>query len=270
VPDAEPVLSVRAPLIVLVHGSGGSADSMAWIALGLVRELGALVVAADHPGSSGGDPERASMLEVWQQPSDVTVLLNDILVGEWARHVDAERISVVGFSLGGGAALSLAGARLRFERFPAFCAEHDDGACRAFAQHLHNLDTAFFRRSNADLSDSRVQRAVAIAPGFTESLTTESVAQLSTPVLIIVGARDQQLPPATHVEPIRAYIPSHSRILKMDDAQHFSFLPQCREDAAVVLAETNEEFVCEELGEKSREEIHAATIAAIAAFLTAD
>ena len=267
VPDADPVFAGRAPLVVLVHGSGGSADSMAWIAFGLVRELGALVVALDHPGSSGGNPERASILEVWQQPADVTTLLDDLLVGEWARHIDAERISVVGFSLGGSAALSLAGARLRFERFGEFCAEHDDGACRAFARHLPNLDAVFFERSNADLADSRVRSAVAIAPGFTESLTPDSVADLLTPVMIIVGARDQQLPPATHIEPIRAYIPSHSQLLEMDDAQHFSFLPECREDAATVLAETSEEFVCEEFGEKTRQEIHAETIAAIATFL---
>src|SRR5262245_20072047 len=40
-----------APLLVLIHGSIANADAMAWIALDLVAR-GAIVVAADHPGSA--------------------------------------------------------------------------------------------------------------------------------------------------------------------------------------------------------------------------
>jgi predicted dienelactone hydrolase len=267
-PDATPALGDDAPLVILIHGSGGSAQSTAWLALGLAERLGALVVAADHPGSSGGNPERASILEVWQQPADVTRLIDFVLTGEWATYVDASRVYVAGFSLGGAAAMSLAGTRLEFERFPLFCENHDDGACRAFRPHFAGLDSAFFERSNADLSDPRVRRAAAIAPGFTESVTGPSLARLSTPLLMIAGSDDQQLPPDTHLAPIRASVPAHSRVVEIEDAQHFSFLPLCREGAIEILAEDNEEFVCQEFGARSREAIHEETLGLIVEFFS--
>jgi predicted dienelactone hydrolase len=266
VQDASPALTEQAPLVVLNHGSGGSAESMAWIAIGLARR-GALVVAADHPASSGGNPERQSILQVWTQPRDVSHLLDQLLTSVWRERIGVEKIAVVGFSLGGATAMSLAGARLQFERFPAFCEKNSDGACSAFRQHFAGLDQAFYDRANADLVDSRIGVAVAIAPGFSESLTTESLQALTTPLLLIAGESDQQLPPQTHIYPIRPYLPRHSRYSEISEAQHFSFLPLCGEGAIEVLAETNEEFVCLEVGSKSREDIHAETLQNITDFL---
>ena len=133
VPDGVPALPAPAPLVVLTHGTGGSAQSLGWLATGLARR-GALVVAADHPGSSGGDPERAGMMQVWTQPADVRHMIDTLLASPWATRVDRARIASVGFSLGGATAMLLAGGRLDFERFPQFCRTHDDGACRAFAR----------------------------------------------------------------------------------------------------------------------------------------
>lgn len=239
---------------------------MAWIAVGLARR-GALVVAADHPASSGGNPERQSILQVWTQPQDVSHLLDQLLASAWRERIDVKKIAVVGFSLGGATAMSLAGARLQFERFPAFCENHSDGACNAFRQHFAGLDRTFYDRAGEDFVDSRIGAAVAIAPGFSESFTAESLLAMSTPLLLIAGGSDQQLPPQTHVYPIRPYLPSHSRYLEISAAQHFSFLPLCGDGATAVLAETNEEFVCLEVGEKSRESIHAETLQSITNFL---
>jgi predicted dienelactone hydrolase len=266
--DGRPALPLQAPLIVLNHGSGGSAESMAWIAVDLARR-GALVIAADHPASSGGNPERKSILQVWTQPQDVSHLLDQLLASEWSERVDHQQIAVVGFSLGGATAMSLAGARLQFERFPAFCQSNNDGACSAFRHYFADLDSTFFDRTDADLADSRVRAAVAIAPGFSESFTAESLQAMATPLLLIAGESDQQLPPQTHVYPIRPYLPRHSSYLEISEAQHFSFLPVCGDGAIAVLAETNEEFVCQEVGAKSRECILAETLQKIADFLIA-
>ena len=120
--------------------------------------------------------------------------------------------------------------------------------------------------ANADLSDSRLSAAVAIAPGFTESLTTESLQSLETPLLLIVAEYDQQLPPATHVKPVLSFLPQNSRYIEIGEAQHFSFLPKCRDGAIHVLSETNEEFVCQEFGRRSREYIHKQTLKVIEDF----
>ncbi|GJL95528.1 MAG: hypothetical protein DHS20C05_19330 [Hyphococcus sp.] len=267
VPDGELSLSKPAPLIILVHGSGGSADSMAWLALGLAKS-GAIVVAADHPDSSGGNPERRSILDLWTQPRDVSLMLDQLKTTKWASHIDADRISVVGFSLGGTSALMLSGARLEFKKYPEFCDNHDDGACRAFRQHFSSMDDAsFYAKTNADYADKRLTASVAIAPGFTETMTPDSILNLKAPTLILTGANDQQLPPNTHMAPIRDYVRSPDVYKSIIGAQHFSFLPLCGPDAVNILAETNEEFVCEEVGDKTRTEIHAEVLEEVTGFL---
>ena len=264
--EGEPALTERAPLIVLTHGTGGSAQSMAWLATALARR-GAVVMAADHPASNGGDPERASMMHVWTQPQDVRHLIDTALASSWGDRVDPQRIASVGFSLGGGTALLLAGGRLDFKRFPEFCQTHDDGACRAFAHRFADVDANFYARANADLSEPRLRAAVAIAPGFTEAFTPDSLQAMHTPLLLITGERDQQLPPQTHVEPMRHLLSASSRYREISDAHHFSFLPECGDNAIQLLAESHEEFVCQEFGRKSRSDIHEETLSEIGAFL---
>jgi predicted dienelactone hydrolase len=90
---------------------------------------------------------------------------------------------------------------------------------------------------------------------------------MSTPVLLIAGESDQELPPQTHIYPLREWPSAHSRYVEISEAQHFSFLPLCGDGAIDVLAETEEEFVCEEAGAKSRIEIHTETWSEIETFL---
>lgn len=267
VADGANSLSKPAPLIILIHGSGGSADSMAWIALSLVRS-GGVVVAADHPDSSGGNPERRSILDLWTQPDDVSLMIDQIMKSEWADSIDPDRISVIGFSLGGSSALMLAGARLQLEKFQTFCEMHDDGACRAFRQHFPTMDEAYFAKTNAAYSDYRIKASVAIAPGFTETMTQSSISTLRVPTLIVTAAKDQQLPPKTHMASIIDFVQPPNMYREITGAQHFSFLPLCSADALAVLAETNEEFVCEEVGDKTRDQIQKEALDEITHFLS--
>lgn len=266
VPGGRAATSEPAPLVVLMHGSGGSADSMAWIAEALVRR-GAVVMAANHPASANGDPERRSILDVWEQPQDVHRMLDWVTQAGLNPTIDQSRIAVVGFSLGGTSALMLAGARLQFAEVPRFCATHDDGACRAFAKHFSGFDRGFFAGTDADYADSRISAAVAIAPGFTEAMTTASLQRLSAPALVLTGERDQQLPPATRARLLPGLLRPPSRYHEVAGAQHFSFLPICRPGAQAVLAETGEEFVCQEAGTRSRVDIHQEALANIIPFL---
>jgi predicted dienelactone hydrolase len=266
VEDGVVSLAAPAPLVILIHGTAGVADSMAWIARALVAQ-GAVVVAANHPASAAGDPDRRSILDVWEQPEDLRALITQLARSEWSARIDPKRIAVVGFSLGGASAMLLAGARLDFERFPAFCKSHADGACEGFRRHFGSLDAAFFEKANADHSDARIRTAVAIAPAFTEAMTAESLRTLAAPVLIVAGEKDQQLPPHTHLRPMLGSLNPPSAYKEIASAQHFSFLPLCKPNAVKLLAETKEEFVCQETHGRTRDEIHAETRQAIDQFL---
>lgn len=264
VPDGAVTPGRKSPLIILVHGSGGIAEGMAWIAHDLAAR-GAITVAADHPASTLGDPTRRSILDVWEQPADVRAMIDQLAASDW---IDQDRIAVIGFSLGGVSAMLLAGARLEFAQVPAFCKTHRDGACEGFEHHFASFDAAFFARANADHADHRIKAAVAIAPAFTEAMTAASLRALA-PTLLIAGGRDQQLPPQTRIRPMLEYLRAPSTYHEIAAAQHFSFLPTCRPNAVALLSETHEEFICQEQAGATREQLHADALAAITAFLQA-
>ena len=264
VPDAPVTMTARAPLVILMHGSGGGADGVAWIGVELAAH-GAIAVAANHPASSYGAPAR-NFLDVWEQPDDVHAMLDQLAASSWWKHVDPERVAVIGFSLGGASAMLLAGARFDFAKVPVFCKTHEDLACTSFASMFPSLDAAYFAKADADHADPRIKAAVAIAPGFSEAMTPESVRAL-VPTLVIAGEKDQVLPPGTHLAPILAELRPPSTHREIKGAQHFSFLFLCTEKAVTILADSGEAYACEEPGGRKREDIHAEAVGAIETFL---
>ena len=240
------------PLILLLHGTSGNRNNLHWLATTLASQ-GAIVVAANHPGSTTGDASPETVIRMWNQPADIRFLIQDIVQSDIGRKIDQEKIAVIGFSLGGYTSMALAGAQLEFERFPKFCQHNDIGACRYFAEALIALDHEFYSKANLVQKDVRVTAAVAIAPGFTESMTADSIAQLAAPVLMIAAEQDNQIPVISHARPLSHKVTEYYEI---GEAGHFSFLPECLPGAIELLAEEGEEFVCTETGQKSRARIH--------------
>jgi predicted dienelactone hydrolase len=266
VPDGALAAGSPAPLVILMHGSGGGGEGMAWIAVELAAR-GAIAVAADHPASTGGDGHQRSILDVWEQPADARATIDHLLASDWSARIDRGRIAVVGFSLGGLSAMLLAGARLEIEKLAEFCKTHHDGLCDGVAPYLATFDAAFYARANADHSDKRIRAAVALAPGATESMTATSLESLA-PTLLVGLEHDQQLPPETHLRPMLAHLRPPSRYLEIAGAQHYSMLFVCRDNAAAVLREVGEDPVlCEDKYGRTREQIHAEVNAAIVKFL---
>jgi len=265
VPDGAVAVKSPAPLVILLHGSGGGAEGMAWIALELVAH-GAIAVAADHPASASGDGRQRSILDVWEQPDDVRAMIDQLESSDWSARIDRDRIAVVGFSLGGQSAMLLAGARFEFARVQEFCKTHRDGACEALQPYFGSFDDAFLARANADHADHRIRAAVAIAPGFTEAMTAASLQALA-PTLIIAGGHDQQLPPETRVRPMLVHLRPPSGYHEIASAKHYSFLPLCRPNANELLAGTPEEGLCQEQVGTTREQIHTEALEAITTFL---
>ena len=54
----------RRPVVLLSHGYGGSARIMAWFGMALA-DRGYVVVAVDHPGNNGLDPQTAAGSVLW-------------------------------------------------------------------------------------------------------------------------------------------------------------------------------------------------------------
>ncbi len=102
------------PLIVLSHGTGGSAMQLAWLGTALAR-AGFIAVAVDHPGNNSATdapltPEGMALW--WERATDLSNVIDGMLAdAEFGPKIDTRLIGAAGFSLGGYTVLELAGAR---------------------------------------------------------------------------------------------------------------------------------------------------------------
>lgn len=119
------------PLVLLAHGGLRSApDSGAWIASRLATE--GFVVAVPHP------PQLAPE-ELWLRPADLSATLTAVASDPtlWSR-LDTQAVGVLGFQLGGTAALALVGARIDGQRYARSCDRGETGMdCAWFASKRH-------------------------------------------------------------------------------------------------------------------------------------
>ena len=104
-----PIAEGSFPLIVLSHGFGGRPEYMSWLGENLASK-GYVVVAPDHADRPLGAPaafEEALVYRALDQAFVARAALADPLL---AGHIDANRVGLVGYSMGGYGALRAAGA----------------------------------------------------------------------------------------------------------------------------------------------------------------
>ena len=264
--NAEPIFDQKQPLYILVHGTYGSWRNMPWLVDDLVQE-GAIVAAADHPGSTWGDISPKSVLQTWDQPQDVSFLIDSMLASEYGPYIDQENIVVVGFSLGGYSAMAIAGGTLQLDLLPIYCETSAEEICEYLAPEFDHLDEDFYALANHSYRDKRVKAAVALAPGFGAMFDQKSLGSLETPLLIIGAENDINAPPVPHLHPLVNALPEHSRYYELTEATHFTFFRICKDGAEEILAKDGEEFVCDDSGAKSRQTLHSEVVDQIKLFL---
>lgn len=91
----------RMPVVLVSHGTGGTAASMGWLACALA-ERGYVVLAASHHGNTAIEPYRAEgFLCWWERARDLSVLLDHLMTEvRFAGCLDPDRVFAIGFSLG--------------------------------------------------------------------------------------------------------------------------------------------------------------------------
>jgi predicted dienelactone hydrolase len=246
--DAPFADDARRATILLSHGFGGSARSMAWYGTALAR-AGFVVVAVDHPGTNGVEgvtPE--GVYSPWERPHDLRAALDRVLAEPaLAAHIDRARIGVTGFSLGGFTSLLEIGARQDIDQFVAFCdGPHRDAICDPqieYPDNFHELPkvmaepamTAIAAEQRADLSDPRVKAAFVIAPAVIQGIRFESLRAIRKPVGIALGDADTVAPPTTNGELAATLIPG-ATIDVLPGVRHYDFLPECGPGGSVLPA----------------------------------
>ena len=235
------------PLILLSHGTGGSAAQMAWLGTALAR-AGFIAAAVDHPGNNAVTGYTAAgFLLWWERAADLSDVLDGLLADpELSPHIDRGLVGAAGFSLGGYTVLEIAGARTDIAAFYDLCkAKPDTDVChvpemrdllrdadghpRSFEQLLATVrrtNGESLARSDETYRDPRIKAVFALAPALGFTLTPESLRALRLPVGIVAGGADTIAPPASSADFIRANVRG-ARESTLPGVGHYDFLDTC-------------------------------------------
>ena len=264
-----PVASGNHPLILLSHGSGATAQKMAWIATALA-EAGFVVAGPNHPRTTSGDSTPEDTPKLWERTDDLSTVLSALLDDPKLRSaIDPDKVGALGFSLGGAAVLQLAGARALLDDYIRYCDTYPDMPdCRWFAggrayvdqkeyqvepYDLGNVDRARFEQSNHDV---RLQAVVAVDPALATAFELESLQAVKPPLHFVNLGTHGTVPIAVRSDTLASSV-SHGSLTHIEGAVHFSFLPVCKRDAKAFMKAIGEtDALCSGEGSRSRSALH--------------
>lgn len=258
----------QAPMIIMSHGAGGNAGQFGWIASELTA-AGFVVVLPNHPGTTSRNASAQAAVRVWERPADISAVIDEITANPHNYpFIDTARIATLGFSAGGYTAMAVSGARVDADALQGFCDHSDHGMsdCAFLARGGVDLHAMDLSPASQDLRDHRIQTAVIIDPGIVSTITPDSLAQIDIPMLIVNLGDEEKVPAGVYARPAAEMIPGADYKI-VPDATHFSFLAQCKEKGAAILAREGEpDPLCADAGGRARSAIHAELAALIVAY----
>jgi predicted dienelactone hydrolase len=262
----------KVPLVLLSHGTGGSAFQMMWLGRRLA-EAGYIAAAIDHHGNSAAeaafDPRGFQLIT--ERPLDMSRVLDQLLEDEvFGPLIDPDHIAVAGFSLGGYTVITLAGGQIDFSQMKRFCtSEEADKTCEPqdefpeAGRKMEELSKTDPRIANfeanhmASFADPRIGYVAAMAPALGMAFTKESLSNIILPIHIFAGAGDQIAPPASNAEVIAHDIPNAKLEIIPGEAGHYAFLNTCTDHGKKYVP------ICMDEAGVERSLIHQQTAAAI-------
>lgn len=228
----------RLPLVVLSHGQGGTNLSHHDLATFLAAH-GMIVATIEHAGDNFRDGSGVGRpLALFGRATQMSALISTLLDdSEWHDRIDAARIGVAGFSMGGYTSLLLVGAVPRLELLADYCerSPQDRDACglveRLSAESRSQSGREYLRTIQAEharwqTADARVRAAFAMAP-LSVVFDREGAARINRPVFLYYAENDRVLPPADNAKHVAPLIPTLVTTRVVAGAGHYVFLAPC-------------------------------------------
>lgn len=219
------------PLIVFSHGLGSVRTDMRYLAEHLASH-GYVVAALEHPGSNEAHVKQALQLkaplleaqEFLNRPKDISFILDRLETLNQARgflqgKLAPERVMVIGYSLGGTTALSIAGAQMQLDQLKQRC----PGDVLAFS--LGENAQCFAKSLPKDryqLRDPRVKGVIAFSPVTSLLFGETGMSQVAVPTLITAASADKTAPALTEQIVSFDKIPSPKWLVGVVGATHLS------------------------------------------------
>lgn len=264
--DAAPAAG-HFPIVLFSHGMGGTDRAQAWLGAALA-ERGAIVVMANHPGSTWGDHDMARGVRHWTRAADLSRALDALAQDpDLGDHLDLSRVMAAGFSFGGWTALSLGGVTGNLDGIVAACTAHIEKmeACDILLSEkvgMQRQDPALW---NASYADARVTSVVAIDPGFVWGLTAADVAQVVPDATLIgLGAQEVQMLSTNFTQSGLAALLPDAKTMQLAPAFHFTAMPLCQPEGPAILAAEQDDPVCTDPPGTDRAKVHALIVDTIA------
>jgi predicted dienelactone hydrolase len=227
------------PLVLLSHGTGGSAAGLEWLARRLVNR-GFIALGVDHHGNTGGEAYRAEGFAcLWERAPDLSLVLDrrKDWQGDLAGHVDTRSVFAAGFSAGAYTVMLLLGAVAQFSQFEQ--SRLKPGGLRGprefpdLADHIPSLlrtSTAFrdsWSRMSQSYRDDRIKAALVCAPGRSiRGFSEESLRAINKPALILVGDADNTAPVEECPSWLHARLDRSTFKILQGGLGHYVFLPE--------------------------------------------
>ncbi|WP_334108022.1 alpha/beta hydrolase family protein [Methylobacillus sp.] len=207
-PDA-PVAEGQYPLILVSHGSGGSHLLYRTITSYLARH-GYIVAMIEHPGNNRLDNRFMGKVENLQYRPRHLKLTADYLFQDavFSGHLQPEKIGVIGHSMGGYAALALAGGT---PWYPPEAFKPDYAGPAPMQIEVEH--------------DDRVQALILLTPATVWFSPQDALRRVDVPILMLSAEHDPYTP-AWHNEIVLKGVPAPALVTSrcVKNAGHFSFL----------------------------------------------
>lgn len=223
----------RLPLIVMSHGTGGSAFDSVNLAMALAR-AGFVVAAVEHTGDNYRDRSRSfTRANFVARPHQVSAVI-DFLTNTW-RHkevIDPARIGMFGHSAGGTTSLIIGGGVLDWGQMPRYCMGNpEDWGCKSARRLNPVANPADVDATPIAAADPRVKALVVAAPALTHGFAPAGLANVKIPVQLWVAGKDAIVPDSGQVT---ALMPAKPERHDVANAGHFSFLAPCSDGLRAV------------------------------------
>ena len=265
-PDADISQTVtKYPLVLLSHGTGGSAVQMMWLGYYLAAR-GYIVAAVNHHGNTAAEQPHTAQgfLLFWERAKDLSAVLDKLLADPvFGRHIDKSRIGAAGFSLGGYTVISVAGGVFSPQAFETFCRSPErDFTCEpqpefpeapglfAELKKTNRVVQESLRHAGDSYRDKRIKRVFAIAPALGGGFTKTGLTGIVIPVHIVIGQADKVTPLATNAQRYSNLIKGAKLTILPGEVGHYTFLAECTTHGKAVLD------LCRDADTVNRTEVH--------------